>query len=156
MSRVWFVTGASQGFGKPAVEEALSRGDLVVAAVRNTSSLDDLAAKHSSDKLLIVKCDVTKLHDITSAFDLAYEKFGRVDVVFNHAGTTIFSEAETEQEELARNLFEVNFWGAVYVMKEAVKAFRERNAPGSGGRLLNMSSAAGFAATPGAAYYTAR
>ncbi|KAJ8462674.1 hypothetical protein ONZ45_g17852 [Pleurotus djamor] len=155
MARVWLITGASMGFGRTATETVLSHGEIVVAAVRTPSSLGDLASKHSSEELLVVPCDVTNREDIKSAFNVAYAKFGRIDVVFNNAGIAVFAEAETEQEEMAKKVFEVNFWGAGNVMKEAVKSFRERNPPGVGGRLLNSSSAGGLVAIPLGWHYNA-
>ncbi|KAJ8462673.1 hypothetical protein ONZ45_g17851 [Pleurotus djamor] len=155
MPRVWLITGASTGFGRAAAEEALSHDELVVAAVRTPSSLRDLSSKYPAHRLLVIKCDVTLPADIKSTFDKAYERFGRVDVVFNNAGVGVVAEAEVEQDDLARKMFEVNFWGAANVMKEAVKSFRERNSPGAGGRIVNNSSAAGFFAGPIVSYYTA-
>ncbi|KAJ8462672.1 hypothetical protein ONZ45_g17850 [Pleurotus djamor] len=153
MPRVWLCPLVR--FGRTATESVLSHGEIVVAAVRTPSSLGELASKHSSKELLVVPCDVTNHEDIKSAFNRAYETFGHIDVVFNNAGISVFAEIETEQEDMARKVFEVNFWGAGNVMKEAVKFFRERNPPGLGGRLLNSSSAVGLFPFPITGYYNA-
>jgi NAD(P)-dependent dehydrogenase (short-subunit alcohol dehydrogenase family) len=58
MSKVWFVTGSSRGLGRNFVEAALSRGDKVAAAARNTASLDDLVTTYG-DAVLPLKMDVT-------------------------------------------------------------------------------------------------
>ena len=100
---------------------------------------------------------MTNRSEIISAFNAAYETFGRIDVVFNNAGIAVWAEAETEQDDFARKVFEVNFWGATNVMKEAVRSFRQRNLPGVGGRLLNNSSMAGLSpAFLLGSYYIAR
>ncbi|KAJ8508332.1 hypothetical protein ONZ45_g9381 [Pleurotus djamor] len=157
MSRVWLITGASSGFGRRMTEAVLSKHEIVVAAVRSTKSLDDIAEKYAAaDQLLVVKCDVTKRQDIESTFDSAYKTFGRVDVVFNNSGTGYMAEVETdEQEDEARAMFEVNFWGAGNVMREAIKSFRERNVKGAGGVLLNNSSVTGIVGAPSMGYYAA-
>jgi NAD(P)-dependent dehydrogenase (short-subunit alcohol dehydrogenase family) len=54
----------------------------------------------------------------------------------------------------ARQMFEVNFWGAKYVSKEAVELFREVN-KSSGGRLLQVSSRLGLVGAPATAFYSA-
>jgi len=67
--------------------------------------------------------DVSKPQDITDAFAQAEIHFGRIDVVFNNAGYAIMGEVEGTPDDQARALFEVNFWGAVNVSKEAVRFF---------------------------------
>jgi NAD(P)-dependent dehydrogenase (short-subunit alcohol dehydrogenase family) len=91
-----------------------------------------------------------------NAFSKGIEKFGRIDIVFNNAGFGILAEIESTPENEARRLFDVNFWGAANVSREAVRVFREVNPPGIGGWLLNMSSGAGFLGLPASGYYAAR
>lgn len=137
------------------VEYVLSKGDIAVATLRKPEVLDDLKSKHPASRLLILKLDVIKSKDITDAFAKTQEVFGRIDVVFNNAGYAIISEVEGTPEDVARALFEVNFWGADRISREAVRFFRDVNGPGIGGRLLNNSSIGGFNAFPGVGYYCA-
>ncbi|KAI0794410.1 NAD(P)-binding protein [Fomes fomentarius] len=153
-SRVWLVTGASSGFGLEATLYALERGDRVVATLRNPPVLADLTSKYSSAQLVLAKVDVTNHEDIKAAFAKAKEAFGRVDVVFNNAGHALAGEAETTPEDLARKVFEVDFWGAVRVSQEAVRFFREENKP-QGGHLIQNSAAAGITAFPTLGFYVA-
>ncbi|KAJ7487814.1 NAD-P-binding protein [Mycena latifolia] len=111
----------------------------------HTPILDDLAVANL-DRLLVVKCDVTKPDDILSAVASAIGKFGRVDVVFNNAGYGIVGEIEATPADAARAMFDVNFWGAAAVSKEAVRVFRDINPRNVGGRLLNVSWGMGFGA----------
>lgn len=151
------VTGASSGFGRLLTEAILKHGEIVVATARNTSTLSSLALLHPSNRLLVLHCDVTRPADIRAAFAQIIERFRRCDVVFNNAGFGVVSEAEsTAQDELAREMFEVNFWGAANVSREAVRIFRDVNPKGEGGRLITVSSAAGFTAYPAFGYYSAR
>lgn len=152
-------------------EHVLSKGDIAVATLRKPSALSDLTAKYGKDKLLVVKLDVTQLQDILDAFAKAKEVFGKIDVVYNNAGygkdscyslhaitlmlicrDSCFRRDRGNALDVARQLFEVNFWGAINVAREAVRFFREENKP-SGGYLLNVSSLASLVGPPGLGFY---
>ncbi|KAF7795780.1 hypothetical protein EIP86_006947 [Pleurotus ostreatoroseus] len=146
------VTGTSSGFGRVATEHALAQGDVVVATLRKPEALDDLKAKYAADKLLVLRLDVTIAKEIADAFQKAIDVFGRIDVVFNNAGYSVFAEVEGTTNEVARALFNTNFFGAMDVSREAVRVFRDVNRP-IGGRLLITSSMAGIGPIPRMGYY---
>ncbi|KAH7908700.1 hypothetical protein BJ138DRAFT_1157034 [Hygrophoropsis aurantiaca] len=154
-SRVWLITGASSGFGLSMVEVALARGDIVVATARKPEALADTVSKYTADKLLVVELDVTKHEQVVSVFAQAKDAFGRIDIVYNNAGYGVLGEVESVPEDVARNLLDTNFWGAVNVSKEAVRFFREDNPSGPGGTLIQTSSMTGIAAVGCLAYYSA-
>ena len=149
------VTGASTGFGRRLAELVLKNGEKVVATARRPSALDDLVPQYPSDQLLVLKVDVSLNQDIVDAFAATKDNFGRLDVVVNNAAYAIMGEIESVPEEEGRKLFDTNFWGAVCVSREAVKFFREVNAPGVGGRLLQISSITGIVGGAGMGYYAA-
>ncbi|KXN82783.1 hypothetical protein AN958_02148, partial [Leucoagaricus sp. SymC.cos] len=162
--RVWFITGASSGFGYHLTNHVLSQGDIVVTTMRNPSSAKFFFSPSNSEseskytdsetnKLLVLKLDVTNPVEITDAFRKAKEKYGRIDIVFNNAGVSMLGEFESTPEEKARALFETNFWGASNVTSEAVKAFRENSPPG--GRLLQNTSSSALTSSPGFSFYSA-
>ncbi|KAI0789685.1 hypothetical protein C8Q75DRAFT_147703 [Abortiporus biennis] len=153
--QVWLITGASSGFGLCMTRHVLSKGDIAVATLRQPSALDSLKAQYPESQLLILKLDVTIPYDITAAFASAKERFGRVDVVFNNAGLGVVGETEATPENVARDLFDVNFWGADRINREAVRFFREENEPRKGGRIIVNSSYVGIGTIPGIAYYSA-
>ncbi|KAH7884548.1 hypothetical protein F5I97DRAFT_1469133 [Phlebopus sp. FC_14] len=153
--KVWFVTGASSGFGRSMTEFVLSQDDIVVATLRKPEALNDLAARYPAEKLLVLKVDVTKQEDVDHAFARTKEVFGRLDVVFNNAGYAVFGEAEGTPASDARAMFDVNFWGLASVSRAAIQFFRESNEPGKGGVLLQMSSIAALASPPGVSFYAA-
>jgi NAD(P)-dependent dehydrogenase (short-subunit alcohol dehydrogenase family) len=132
----------------------LDNGDIAIATLRKPPVLDDLKAKYPSDKLHILKLDVTNKDDIISAFKYAEEKLGRIDIVFNNAGHVMTAEVEGTPDDVARKMFDVNFWGAMNVSKETVRFFREVNQP-RGGRLWTVSSTAGISPIPSMGYYSA-
>ncbi|CAL1698988.1 unnamed protein product [Somion occarium] len=153
--RVWFITGTSSGFGKVMTELALNHGDVVVATLRKPGDLDNLRSEYPSDKLAILKLDVSKRDEIVAAFEKARQLFGKIDIVFNNAGYGLIGEVEGTDEEVARRNFDTNFWGSANVTREALRFFREVNPPGYGGRLLVTSSECGIQGYPGYGYYCA-
>ena len=136
------------------VEHVLAEGDIAVATLRKPEAIADLTAKHPSNKLLVLKLDVAKPEHIKTAFAAGLKQFGRIDVVFNNAAFGLLGEVEGTPDDMARAMFDVNFFGAANVSKEAVRVFRDVNKP-QGGKLLQVSSMVGYRPTPTLAYYAA-
>jgi NAD(P)-dependent dehydrogenase (short-subunit alcohol dehydrogenase family) len=88
-------------------------------------------------------------------FRKAKEAFGWIDVVFNNAAVGLMGEVEGSPEDVSRYLFDVNFWGALAITKEAIRFFREENPPGLGGRLLVSSSQVSILGVAGVGVYSA-
>jgi NAD(P)-dependent dehydrogenase (short-subunit alcohol dehydrogenase family) len=135
-------------------EHLLKQGHRVVATLRKPEALSDLVRQYQDTQLVVVAVDVTKSADIAAAFIKAQEAFGRVDVVFNNAGQMINGELESVSEADARAMFDINFWGAAQVSREAVRFFREVNQP-RGGRLLQLSSGLGLVSAACYGFYSA-
>ncbi|KAF9648942.1 NAD(P)-binding protein [Thelephora ganbajun] len=152
--RVWFITGASSGIGLSMTKTVLDNGGIAIATLRKPSALDALKAKYPSNRLHILKLDVVNRDDIITAFKYAERELGRIDIVFNNAGHGIIAEIEGTPDDVAKKMFDVNFWGAMNVSKEAVRFFREVNKP-QGGRLWNISSTAGIFPFASFGYYSA-
>ncbi|OJT03868.1 hypothetical protein TRAPUB_5459 [Trametes pubescens] len=153
--KIWFITGASSGFGRLLAEIILEKGEIVVATARRPSALYALTSQYPVERLLVLTLDVNKLEEIVDAFARARTAFGRIDVVVNNAAYGVLGEVEAVREEDARAMFETNFWGAMHVTREAVKFFREVNGPVVGGRLLQVSSITGIMGGPGLGFYSA-
>ncbi|KAJ3532561.1 hypothetical protein NM688_g7400 [Phlebia brevispora] len=153
--RIWFITGTSTGIGRALTESVLAAGEIVVAAARNPAALAELQSRYPDPKLVVCQVDVTNVDQITKAFETIKERFGRLDVVVNNAGYSMCGEIEGIPDDAARRLLEVDFWGPVNICKQAVKFFREVNPSGRGGRIVNLSSIAGYMANPCLAFYSA-
>ncbi len=150
MSKGWFITGASRGFGHIWAEAALDRGDRVVATARDVSTLDDLVAAHG-DRVLALPLDVT---DRAAAFDAvskAADFLGSLDVVVNNAGYGLFGMVEEITEAQARAQIETNVFGALWVTQAALPFMREQRS----GHILQVSSIGGVHAFPGLGLYHA-
>ncbi|WP_188190399.1 SDR family NAD(P)-dependent oxidoreductase [Nonomuraea sp. SYSU D8015] len=141
MSKTWFITGASRGFGRAFTAAALERGDRVAATARNLTTLDDLAAKYGAD-LLPLQLDVTSRVDSTQAVRRAHAEFGRLDVVVNNAGHGHFGMVEELSEEDLRDQVEVNLFGAVWVTQAAAPLMRAQG----GAHIVQVSSIGGVVA----------
>ncbi|MBV8453270.1 MAG: SDR family NAD(P)-dependent oxidoreductase, partial [Deltaproteobacteria bacterium] len=81
--RVWFITGASRGFGALIAEAALADGNAVVATGRNAAAIAERLG--NSPALLPVALDVTDEAQAKAAVHAALDKFGRIDVLINNA-----------------------------------------------------------------------
>jgi NAD(P)-dependent dehydrogenase (short-subunit alcohol dehydrogenase family) len=150
MSKTWFITGTSRGFGREWTIAALERGDRVAATARDTSTLRDLVAKHS-DRILPLALDVTDRAAATAAVKRAHEAFGRLDVVVNNAGYGLFGMIEELTEAAARAQLETNVFGALWVTQAALPFLRAQRS----GHILQVSSIGGITAFPGLGLYHA-
>lgn len=150
MSKTWFITGASKGFGREWTEAALERGDNVAATARQVDTLADLAEKYGQ-AFLPIQLDVTDRAADFAAVKQAAEYFGRLDVVINNAGYGHFGVIEDLTEEEVRAQLETNFFGALWVTQAALPIMR---AQGSG-HIIQISSIGGITAFPGIGAYHA-
>jgi NAD(P)-dependent dehydrogenase (short-subunit alcohol dehydrogenase family) len=148
MSKTWFLTGASRGFGREWAIAALERGDTVAATARDTSTLDDLVERFG-DKILPLQLDVTDREADIAAVAQAHERFGRLDVVVNNAGYGQFGMIEEISEEEARAQFETNVFGALWITQAALPYLREQGS----GHILQVSSIGGISAFPNIGIY---
>jgi len=142
-SKIWFITGASRGFGREWAIAALERGDSVAATARDTATLDDLGAKYG-DALLPLRLDVTDRDAAFAAVEKAHERFGRLDVVVNNAGYGHFGMVEELSEADVRNQLETNLFGALWITQAALPFLREQGS----GHILQVSSIGGISAFP--------
>ena len=143
MSRTWFITGTSRGFGREWAIAALERGDRVAATARNAESLDDLAHKYG-EALLPIALDVTDRGADFAAVREAHDHFGGLDIVVNNAGYGHFGMVEEITEDEARAQIETNLFGALWVTQAALPYLREQGS----GHIIQVSSIGGISAFP--------
>jgi NAD(P)-dependent dehydrogenase (short-subunit alcohol dehydrogenase family) len=150
MSKIWFITGASRGFGREWAVAALERGDSVAATARDTATLQDLVDKFG-DQVLPLQLDVDDREADFAAVQQAHDRFGRLDVVVNNAGFGQFGLIEEISEAEARAQFETNVFGALWITQAALPFLR---AQGSG-HIVQVSSIGGISAFPNIGIYNA-
>jgi NAD(P)-dependent dehydrogenase (short-subunit alcohol dehydrogenase family) len=150
MSKVWFLTGGSSGFGEALTTAILQRGDKVAATFRKAeqASLFTVQADGNGSGIVL---DVTNGAQITSAVQQAVQEFGRIDVLVNNAGYGTIGAVEEFGMDEIRQQMEANFFGALALTKEVLPLMRQNNS----GHIVQISSAAGFRATAGFGIYNA-
>ncbi|MED1791374.1 oxidoreductase [Brevibacillus nitrificans] len=136
--KVWFITGASRGFGRLMVEKLLSQGQKVVATARKPEAITD-SLQHSTEELLVLPLDVTDENQAHAAAKAAIEKFGQIDVLVNNAGYGILGGVEeTSAAEVEKN-FATNVFGLLNVTRAVLPYMRAQRS----GHILNLSSIGG-------------
>jgi NAD(P)-dependent dehydrogenase (short-subunit alcohol dehydrogenase family) len=153
MSRVWFITGSSRGFGAELVRAVLAHGDRVVATARQPEQLRALVDGHE-DRARVFGLDVTDAEAAVAAVEFAVGEFGRIDVVVNNAGYANSAPIEETDPADFRAQIEANLFGVVNVTRAALPILR---AQGSGVFVQFSSIGGRVGGTPGlGAYQTAK
>ncbi|HEY8897074.1 MAG TPA: SDR family NAD(P)-dependent oxidoreductase [Niastella sp.] len=147
-SKVWFITGASRGFGRVWAAAALERGDKVAATARNVASLAALKEKYGK-RVLTLELDVTRPGQAEKVVTQAHEHFGRLDVVLNNAGYSLVGTIEEASVEDVKAMYETNIFGALAVIKAALPLLRKQGS----GHILGISSNLGHVTLPVIGYY---
>src|SRR6266545_871984 len=150
MSKVWFITGSSRGFGREFALAALERGDQVAATARDAGTLNDLVERFG-DAVLPLRVDVTDRAQVFDAVAAAQQRFGRLDVVVNNAGYALVGAVEEISEQELRDQLETNLFGVLHVTQAVLPVLR---AQGSG-HIFQISSALGQLAMAGAGGHSA-
>ncbi len=146
--KIWFITGASRGFGRVWADAALKRGDKVAATARKLESIADLKEKYGTN-VLILELDVTKPDQVKAAVEQAHAHFGRLDIVLNNAGYSLVGTIEEASADDVRALYETNIFGTLAVIQAALPLLRKQG----GGHILGVSSGLGHVTMPVIGYY---
>jgi NADP-dependent 3-hydroxy acid dehydrogenase YdfG len=147
-SKIWFITGASRGFGRVWADAALKRGDKVAATARNVDTIAGLKEKYG-ENVLTLELDVTNPAQAQAAVNQAHAHFGRLDIVLNNAGYSLVGTIEEANADDIRALYETNIIGPVSVIQAALPLLRAQG----GGHILGTSSNLGHVTLPVIGYY---
>lgn len=146
--RNWFITGVSGGIGRAIADAALARGERVFGTARrerDASAFADVAPGRSFAGTL----DLDDHHAVAAAADEAVARLGKVDIVVNNAGRSLWASMEDTPIEEAKALFATNVFGPLAVMQAFLPHFRANG----GGIFVNMSSGCGLFGVPGVGAY---
>ncbi len=150
------VTGAGSGIGRAAALALLREGYSVVLAGRRPEALAATAdqAGADRDRVLVVPADVADPASVAALFEAAKQAFGRLDLLFNNAGT---GARAVPLEELTvedwRGVVDVNLTGAFLCTREAFRLMKDQSP--RGGRIINNGSISAYVPRPNSAPYTA-
>jgi NAD(P)-dependent dehydrogenase (short-subunit alcohol dehydrogenase family) len=148
------VTGAGSGIGRAVSITLAGAGFTVVLAGRRASELDATAALAEPGKTLVIPADVTDPESVRALFDRIRDTFGRLDVLFNNAGTGAppvpFEDLTLEQWS---RVVSVNLTGAFLCAQQAFLLMKQQEP--QGGRIINNGSISAHSPRPNSAPYTA-
>ena len=143
MSKTWFITGVSRGFGREFAEAALERGDNVAGTARDMTTVAELDRRFG-DCFLALKLDVRDRDADFAAVQEAAAHFGRLDVLVNNAGYGHFGMIEELSEPDVRRQLDTNLLGPLWITQAAMPIMRQQGA----GHIVQVSSIGGVTAFP--------
>lgn len=153
--KIAMVTGAGSGLGRQVALAFLANGYACVLAGRRQQAINETVAQSASaESALAVSTDVTDPASVEALFDQVKIRFGRLDVLFNNAGSNV---PPTKVGDLSfeqwRSVIDVNLNGAFLCAAAAFRMMRDQSP--QGGRIINNGSISAHAPRPGSAPYTA-
>ncbi|MEW8051220.1 MAG: oxidoreductase [Candidatus Thiodiazotropha sp.] len=143
--KVILVTGASAGMGKATAKKLINEGHIVYGAARRLERMGELVKLGGH----AVEVDVTDEDQITRVADEIIAEQGRIDVLVNNAGYSVYGSVEDVSQQDARRQFEVNLFGAAFLTQKILPHMRERQS----GHIINITSVGGKMYAPLGAWY---
>jgi len=150
-SKVWYITGASQGLGLTLVKKLLANGYRVAATSRNAQVLKDAVGLIDTGRFLPLSADLNNPDCIDESIRQTIDAFGQIDVVVNNAGYGMAGTIEEIAEQDIRKIFDVNVLATINVTRRILPVMRLQQS----GYIINIGSVAGFVGAPGWAAYAA-
>jgi NAD(P)-dependent dehydrogenase (short-subunit alcohol dehydrogenase family) len=151
--RVALVTGAARGLGRSIALALANAGADVALGFRMQGSSDDAVDEiHQMGRRAIgLQMDVLDLHQVTTAVDVTLDQFGRIDILVNNAGLAPSNPALMATEADFDLTFDVNVKGTFFASQAVARSMVSNRY----GRIINLSSQAGFVALPTESLYCA-
>ncbi|WP_299532523.1 oxidoreductase [Ulvibacterium sp.] len=135
--KVWFVTGASTGFGKELVNVIANNGDIAIGTFRKKEQAESFTDIESLKFGVVL--DVTDYKQVKSGIETAIQHFGRIDVLVNNAGYGSLGSLEEVSEGEVRRQFDINVFGPISMIKNVLPHMRKRRE----GHIINITSVGG-------------
>lgn len=148
--KVWLITGCSKGLGRSLAEAVIQQGYRAVVTARDPDTLNALI-ELAPERVQALALDVNSEVQIQDAVTRTITRFGRIDVLVNNAGYGLAGAVEEVSDAEAREQMETNVFAVLKLTRAVLPHMRAQKS----GHILNISSAAGFVATPGLGIYNA-
>ena len=142
--RVAVVTGCSTGLGVQMAKALANQGCSIVAVARRQNLIDEVAVQIKEEygvETLAVRCDITDTDMVNAMVDTVMEKFGRIDVLINNAGTGAVAPAEDITDDQFANEMNIDLFGSFKVARAVAK---KAMIPAKYGRIINIASMYGL------------
>ena len=147
--QIWFITGASKGFGLTLVKQLLAGGYKVAATSRNKVNIEEKI--DATPNLLALTVDITNENEVKAAIKETIKTFGRIDVAVNNAGYMLLGAQEEVSDKEFQLSVSVNVYAFQHVIRNVMPYFREQKS----GHIFNFASSAGYSADACAGSYNA-
>jgi len=150
-NKLVIVTGASSGIGKACALAFAKKGANLVLAARSADKLNEISREISllGVEVLCVPTDVSNEADCKILMEKTLDKFGKIDVLVNNAGISMRAAFADLDLQVLKKVMDVNFWGAVYCTRYAIKSILQNK-----GSVVGVSSIAGYKGLPGRTGYS--
>ncbi len=142
--RVAIVTGASGGLGVQMAKALASQGANIVVMARRQQQIDEVAAQIAEEfgvETLAIRCDITDTANVDAAVAQVVERFGRIDVLINNAGTGAVAPAEDITDAQFDGEMQIDLFGTFKVARAVAK---QAMIPAKYGRIINIASMYGL------------
>ncbi|MCF0176773.1 MAG: SDR family oxidoreductase [Bacteroidales bacterium] len=157
--RVAIVTGCSTGLGVQMAKALASQGCIIIPVARRYEMLQEVA-KMLTDKFGVeahpIRCDITDTENVNAMVQEVMDKYGRIDILINNAGTGAVSPAENITDEQFANEMNIDLFGSFKVARAVAK---QAMIPAKFGRIINIASMYGLVGNkiaPASPYHAAK
>ncbi|MBQ6650851.1 MAG: SDR family oxidoreductase [Atopobiaceae bacterium] len=142
--RVAIVTGASGGLGVQMAKALASQGANIVVFARRQQQIDEVAAAIAEEfgvETMAVRCDITDTEGVNAAVASVLDRFGRIDILINNAGTGAVAPAEDITDDQFNGEMQIDLFGTFKVARAVAK---QAMIPAKYGRIINIASMYGL------------
>lgn len=148
--KIWFITGISSGLGKALAQSVIENSGFVIGTFRSQTQADTFNNQYKG-KGFGLTLDLTKADQIKKAFQTVKDNYDKVDVLVNNAGFGFAGAIEETSMREAREVWEANFFGTLFLTQTFLPLFRKQQS----GHIIQISSHGGIKAFPGFGIYNA-
>ena len=142
--RVALVTGCSGGLGVQMAKALANQGATIVPIARRMEKLEEVAADLKNEfgvEAYPIQCDITDTDRVNAVIDEIMDKFGRIDILINNAGTGAVAPAEDITDAQFDNEMQIDLFGTFKVARAVAK---KAMIPAKYGRIINIASMYGL------------
>lgn len=147
--KVVIIMGASSGIGAATVEVLAKNNAKLVIAARRKERLEKFNEKYPNTAITAVKADVTNFEDVQAVVDSAYDRYGRIDVMFNNAGIMPINSLAKGQRQEWQKILDVNVMGVLNGIAAVLPIMIKQQL----GHIIATDSVAGHVVVPNLAVY---
>lgn len=148
--KVIIIMGASSGIGEATTKKLAQEGAKVIVAARREDRLKALVESLSNAEISYAVADVTNKEEVQAVVDLAVEKYGRVDVLYNNAGVMPLAPLSESRFDEWKQMLDINITGVLNGIAAVLPIMRKQQS----GQIIATDSVAGHVVWPGSAVYS--